>query len=291
VGAVFVVSFIMITVGQSIGDYNTTLFDNLSEKAGIPNKILEPEALFAGAGSLQSFMWLLMSVAIMWLGVFAVLQDMPIVGTITQTIKGYGDSLAKLVATLPYKAPILPLGEGGEKKSLKEVLGPLDLRGKIAEYTGENITTPADVRKFNSTAGGQNVAQHLQRLTTATGKQKVTVAENIAKAYGFRNLEHMMEMNADALRGGFRSSKQHQGNMADDLYTALKRAQTESSTEKSRRLTDTERATQSAVERASAKQQPPGTAPAPNPPAAAPPGAKPASSPGTSAKGQSPGTK
>ena len=260
-GAVLVVSFIMITAGQSVGDYNMALFDNTESKAGIVNKILEPQSLFMGIGSLQTFIWLLMTIAILWIGVFKVVETMPVLGKITEKINGIGRSWAEAVATLPYKAPILPLGKGGEKQSIEQTLAPLDLGGRIRKYTGEERPTSGDVRRFQNLAPIRDLAAALSRITRSTDKK--ADAKRIAEDYGFRDLSHMMQTDQRTLEEGFRKSKTHKEGDATSLYNALRTAERETAAEKSRRLTDTARATQQGVEAANKT----------NPPTAAPPAA------------------
>ena len=66
--------------------------------------------LFAGMSSIEEITWVLMSMVILWVGAFSIMGSMPVAKTITDGIKGYGESTFKFAAKVPYWAPILPHG-------------------------------------------------------------------------------------------------------------------------------------------------------------------------------------
>ncbi len=106
VGAVWSVGFIMITTGQTMsGDIFTTLNDT----GAITGKVFSASSLFLGMESLQQFIWLIMTIGIIWVGTFAALSKLPVVGAVTGAIKGYGDRIGKVVGSVPKWAPIIPL--------------------------------------------------------------------------------------------------------------------------------------------------------------------------------------
>lgn len=265
VGAIFAVSFIMISAGQATGAVKATLFDNASSKSGFVFRILEPESLFMGIGSLQSFIWLIMSLAILWIGVFAVLSKMSIVGKVTDRINEYGKGVAKLVATAPYWAPVLPLGKGGAKASVRSMAQGLDVRGTLEKYKGVEGEA-ADVRKLNATARNVDFTQVMSRLDHPAGFNQ-SRANWIAGKYGFKDLEQMMQQDRKTLVAAFKKSRNpgtHAGR-EEELYDKLVTVQRqESSAEKSRRLQDTaaatEKGTEEALRKTGGKPAPPGTA-------------------------------
>lgn len=282
VGAIFVVSFIMISVGQAVGDRTGTLVDNLDSKVGVVNQLLEPQSLFMGAGSLQTFIWLIMCVVVLWMGVFAVLQDMPIVSVVTNKIRDYGNAVGQYVATLPYKAPILPLGKGGEKQSVEQMLAPLDVRSKLAKYQGIEAVTDTDVRTFNNRAPNQQMTKYMAMVDTGLSARQ---ANQIARDYGFRDLTHMMQMEQRTLEEGFKRSKGWAQGNETALYNALKRTSErpgvaaaaatagpalagESQTAKEQRREEASQDIAKGVRMAGGVKTPP---PAASPPAAAPP--------------------
>ena len=223
VGAVFAVSFIMISAGQSVGGVKTTLFDNVTAKSGFTFKILEPQSLFMGIDGLQNFIWLLMSLVVLWLGVFAVLSKMSVVNKVTDRISDYGKSVGKLVATSPYWAPVLPLGKGGEKTSARDIVKGVDLRTKLEGYAG--VQQGADeARKLQANAGTTRARESVNGALTKIGTGNFTTgdANKVALAHGFRDLKRMMKMERDTLKKAFVKSGASEGD-ADKLYEALQK--------------------------------------------------------------------
>ncbi len=147
VGIIFAVTFIMISAGQAIGNFRITSEDNGN---GLIQKILEPEALFSGVGSLQSLIWFLMTVVVLWLGVFAILGDLAIVGPMFDQVKEFGKKTATSIGKLPYVAPILP--QGMSLKKIRETIDPVyNLNKKVSEYENDDDSgsTANDLNEFN----------------------------------------------------------------------------------------------------------------------------------------------
>lgn len=183
VGAVFVVSFIMISTGQAAGDAGSRLVDNINSSTGVDFQIPEISTIFNGIGSLYQFVWLLMSLVILWMGVFGILGEMAIVKSVTNKIGDYGKELGGLVATLPYKAPIMGLGKGGAPASIKDTLGALDLRSTIRDYTGEN-TKPEDVKTMNREANSRRAKDQIKVAIDRGGILTAPQAKTFAQAFG-----------------------------------------------------------------------------------------------------------
>ncbi|MBI5412239.1 hypothetical protein HZA43_03615 [Candidatus Peregrinibacteria bacterium] len=99
VGAVLSIGFIMIAAGQTMGDFS-------SNSTG---KILEITN-FAGMETLQQFIWLVMVIVVVWMGVFAILGKTPGVSHLTGWIGELGNRAGKFISTAPKWAPIIPLG-------------------------------------------------------------------------------------------------------------------------------------------------------------------------------------
>lgn len=231
VGAVFAVSFIMISTGQSVGDFKTVLFDKVASKSGFVFKMLEPQSLFMGIGSLQSFIWLIMSVVILWLGVFAVLGDMPIIKHVSNRINDYGKGVARLVATSPYWAPIVPLGEGG-KTSMKEMLGKVDLRTKLEGYADIG-RREQEVRTLNAKAGKFNIGFAMDKLGPGGTGLTSADAKRIATGYGYHgDVGSMLKsVHEKTLKKAFAKSINFKDGKEDDLYKALRRFEREKAPE------------------------------------------------------------
>ncbi len=182
VGAIFAVSFIMISAGQAAGDKGIRLVDNLSTKEGFVFAMPEIDTLFVGIGSLYQFIWLLMSLVVLWMGVFGILGEMSIVKIVTSKINTFGTETFQKVAALPYKAPIFTLGKDGKGTSIKEQLSMIDPRNIIDKYTGD--VTTADVKTINrnakSASAKREVKNAMDRGNTLTSGE----ARSMAKAFG-----------------------------------------------------------------------------------------------------------
>ena len=184
VGAIFVVAFIMISAGQSLGKYTGTLVNNLETKSGVPNYIYEPQSLFGGMDSLQNLLWLIMTVVILWMGVFAILNKMPIINKITEKIDSAGRNVASTVVSFPYKAPILPLGQGGAKQSLQKTFGQLDFTKKLREYYGEG-DLDKDATTVNKNAGSSGARSAVSSaISRGADKLDPGEAKKLASAFG-----------------------------------------------------------------------------------------------------------
>lgn len=222
VGAIFAVSFIMISAGQAVGSYSTTFVDNLNSKSGVVAKLLDPQSLFMGIGSLQTFIWLIMCLVVLWMGVFGVLGKMSIIQDVTKKIEGYGTSLASLVATAPYWAPVLPLGKGGEKMAIKEIVKGLDVREKMKKYGYEEENKPEDARRLMARTARTNLNPAYSQLEAGNNRLTQAQANKIATDYGFRDAAHMMTMDKDTLISAFRATAGNKEGQEDRLYQAIK---------------------------------------------------------------------
>lgn len=110
VGAVFSVAFLMVSAGQSVLSVDEKFFDKLDQGgSAVTAKMFKVKSLFMGMDTLQEFIWLLVTLVVLWAGTFAVLGDMPIIKSFTDKINDYGTRTAKWLAKTPYWAPIMPM--------------------------------------------------------------------------------------------------------------------------------------------------------------------------------------
>ena len=113
----FAIGFVMIRAGLQSSSSAFPAFAGLDAEfvdAGIP--------LYAGMGSLWDIFWMLIALAIMWVGVFTVLKQQKIGGAVIDKIKGIGTGLGKTMAQIPLALP-MPLLPGGKSplKALNDV--------------------------------------------------------------------------------------------------------------------------------------------------------------------------
>lgn len=127
------------------------------------------------------------------MGTFAVLARMKLIEKITGRIEEVGRTTAGKIAMLPYRAPILPLGKGGEKKSIESMVGGLDVRKHIDTYLGDTDKTE-NARKLQKNADKRPARMAIEEL-----KEKKTLtlseAKRIAGAYGGMELKTFVNMN------------------------------------------------------------------------------------------------
>ena len=145
VGVVFSLGFILITTGQTISQY----FQVTAETAGgVRRTVLDFKTIFQGMSTIQDLLWLLMSVVIVWVGVFGVLTKLEGVSFAFEGIKRYFQRAGKFAAKAGVYAPIFPLGEAGEKVSIAEAVAPFDLRARFRDMA-ERFKKPSVAAKLS----------------------------------------------------------------------------------------------------------------------------------------------
>ncbi|MFH1410131.1 MAG: hypothetical protein ABIG80_01070 [Patescibacteria group bacterium] len=226
VGAVFAISFIMISAGQAIGEVNVSIFDKLQGATGGEYSIPDVKTLYAGIDSLNQFIWLLMSLVVLWMGVFGVLGKMSIMKLFTDKINKAGTELFKTVAELPYKAPILPLGKGGEEIGIKAAYDQYGPVGKLRKWYGEDREVE-DTRKLSRNAKTPEAQRAVLRAVSRVDNRTFDQADanKLAEAFGFK-LRDLMLMKPDALREAFKDAGAKPED-ASKIYDALKRFEQE----------------------------------------------------------------
>ncbi|MBU1935327.1 hypothetical protein KKF04_04685 [Patescibacteria group bacterium] len=198
VGAVFSVAFLMVSAGQSLTGFDTILSE--TEGGGgvtITAKMFKIKSLLMGMDSIQEFIWLLITLAILWMGVFAVLGKMPIVSSVTNQIDDYGKRTAKWLGKSPYWAPIMPMvdPQGNFKfgSYAKEYGTKLDIARQLEE-AGLKYTRPASAADYNqlnrtSQEFKNSPGQRREFMDLVTGKR-------VPEAAGMTgvSLDRLMEM-------------------------------------------------------------------------------------------------
>lgn len=167
VGAVWAVGFIMITAGQLMTKGGDLLF---SEKNPIKSTVFTAQSLFLGMDSIQQFIWLLMSVGIVWFGTFTALSDLGIATTVVNKIKGFGETVAKLPGQAAMAAPIFPVTDT-QRMSLGQMVNmPSNLAYEIQQKyrgapTGFGGATGAEALKDEKRIASLEKAMTLGRST------------------------------------------------------------------------------------------------------------------------------
>ena len=213
VGAVFVVSFIMISAGQSLGD---VLVDNVTNQSGMTFKILEGKSIFMGLGSMQTFIWLLMSIAVLWLGVFAVLSDMPVIGTMASNILSATKQKAATIAKSPLYAPILPL-KGGKKTSIAATFKKFDFTEKLRRRETEGLAGTGDIARLSSHAKNLS-ADDVHKVDTGN----MGHLNKLAVQLGAKDAQHLVDTYTDKdIAAALKSGKVKDQNRVDKVASAF----------------------------------------------------------------------
>lgn len=220
VGVIFVVAFIMISAGQAMGNISEKVLDNLAKESGFTFKLLGQESLFAGLGSLQDFVWLLMTIAVLWMGVFAVLGKLEIVGSWFNRIGETGKELAISAAKLPYILPWIPKGQGqwvSPKSALGTVTGLTAATGKY-----EGLMSGTSSTRMSRNIDKLNFKELNQRFQN--GQFKIDDANKMARDLGYNNLSEMMKEDPNHIReqiDHMPGAKDHTSTTRDAFYKQL----------------------------------------------------------------------
>lgn len=145
VGAVWTVGFIMVTAGQSMGK---NVFTTLNADGGIQANIFNVSSLFLGMDTIQQFIWLLMTTGIIWLGTFAILGELPVVGHTLQSIGDAGKHFVGELGHLGMQVPIIPTGHGAHGAHGRMSLSKLNPNKAIRAYA--NILEGGDSAKMTA---------------------------------------------------------------------------------------------------------------------------------------------
>jgi len=187
VGLVFSVAFLMVSAGQAFTEKNPTYFDKLSQGGGeMTVKAYKVQSLFMGMDSLSQFIWLLIVLIVLWMGVFSVLKDMPIANIVTEKVNDLGKRAGTWLGKTPYWAPIMPqydpiTGKIG-RTSPEKVLMAVPNQLKEAEYAARGKPEVSDYDKVN--ANVKAIKTDPGKQAKLTGLAKGGSASAIAAEYG-----------------------------------------------------------------------------------------------------------
>ena len=263
VGAVFSVAFIMLGAGQAMMWKDSSPFDHLGT-GGVEMgaKLFKFKSLFMGMDTIQEFIWLLMVLVILWMGVFGILKSYKGISMITDKIKGYGTSAATFVAKLPYYAPITPM--------VNPKTGNFEF-GKMSEMMKPVGDLLKAAKKFEGDQGGTEWAAAQEKATKFNDSDRLQAknyiekggnGDKLASMYNFGSAEDMMRQGVTAV---------------DELLTASKFTD---STERNKIITYLQKEVENSGKIAKAKDAAVPAAPAAGTVPAAPPPAAPAAGTG-----------
>jgi hypothetical protein len=133
----------------------------------VTNNVIGFSSLMPGMDSMTQFIWLLIVLGILWVGVFSVLGDMPIVGKITGVIDSLGKRAGTWMAKTPYWAPIVPMYDHKTKEwRTTSVKG--EFRGGMDNYAAWE----AGVGSEESSAALNSMIKAANDMSSNTNKRK-----------------------------------------------------------------------------------------------------------------------
>ncbi len=220
VGAIFVISFIMISAGQSLGSSVGSWADN----SDFVFKLLDQRSIFGNLDSIQYIVWLLMSLATLWLGTFAVLSKLKFVNTVTDAVGSAGRTFASQVATLPYWAPILPIGQNGEKTSIRstvKAVSPISGMNKFYnEANGAGVQPDINLEKKAVSLNNSDVNGILGMNASASQESQRIVANRFAKRLGFE-LKGLMNLGDSTVKKALEKNDNISSEQAQKIVSHL----------------------------------------------------------------------
>ncbi len=135
VGVIFSVSFLMISAGQM----SSKTLQQLNENTTFEGRVLDIGSIFSGMESIFDIVWLIMVLVILWVGVFAVINELPFVNTITNYIGDFGKTIGSSIAKTPFIAPIIPLSNApGGYGSVRDLTRLVEAR---ADWRTDSLST------------------------------------------------------------------------------------------------------------------------------------------------------
>lgn len=123
---------VLVAVPLTVGFVLINAGANTAAPAGI-NKLETAIPFFTGITDYWQLLWLLICLFVLYTGTFMVLKGQSVIGGITETIEGFGKSMAQLAIKAPLAVPFIPApGGGGAKQSVLEMGKKADPRNLLA---------------------------------------------------------------------------------------------------------------------------------------------------------------
>ena len=161
------VGFIMVNAGATY-------------TVGLGNLSLQNLRLLSNVSTMFQLLWILMSMGVIWFGVFAILNNMKIIGMGSTAIKNYGQMLGGLVLKAPLALPFIPLPGGGPKLSpLAAMRMPQTLKSAIEA----GAPLPEALERIKGGKGGEDFDSAARRIGANSEAMK-SLGEKIERLGG-----------------------------------------------------------------------------------------------------------
>jgi hypothetical protein len=148
IGVTLSIGYIMITTMEQAGN-SFEIFTNF--KSG---DIFNKEFLLAGVNDMEKFLVAIVSVVVVWTGVFAAAEG-SVAQFATDWIKGFGENVGGFIAKAPLYLPVLPTASGSGDKNMAPIAllqASQALMGSFRE-TGFDSANPISEQVYKLTGG------------------------------------------------------------------------------------------------------------------------------------------
>ncbi len=155
VGVPLSIGFILVNAGMSQNPPAAlTMILNGSAGTGGSSGISDSFPLIAGVSDLWQLFWLFMTLGIMWVGVFAALEQQKITSSFTNGLKKGGEGLGKFALNVPLSIPFIPAPSkaGGGMMSFNK------LRTKTRQLEGD-----AERGDLFDSSGDKSSSEHISK--------------------------------------------------------------------------------------------------------------------------------
>lgn len=138
-----------------------------------------PIRIFDDVNNFWQFLWMFLSLGVLWVGVFSILKGDDIMSHGAQSIKGYGESLGRVILKAPLAIPSIPGPAGGQPMSylgLMSQLHPRNIEGLLRGGTPLGGLKDALLRRSPPSADAAKAAKSVQ------SKENIDALRNQTKA-------------------------------------------------------------------------------------------------------------
>jgi len=143
-----------------------------------------PQVLGIVVHNFLGFLWICMTMAVLWIGTFTALKIQKISEGIVQSIQNWGQSVGKFAGSLPLRTPIIPL-PGGSVTPLSMMNMPQRMRNVGANATWQQALSQAlggggaGAAAGDITPAAQNVEKNIKQAITVDNNIQTNIQTNI----------------------------------------------------------------------------------------------------------------
>jgi hypothetical protein len=176
--------------------------------------------ILPGVNDLWEFLWVLVTIVVMWKGFKAALKVDSIFEQATSGITGIGDNIGKLAMNAPLSIPIIPMGKDANGKDINISLGAAKTKLNALQYAAGSGRLVEEVR--GGLGGGSGTTNNINHVVVNTA---VNTAVSSAITASNGNVLSETDLNAIviAMRNANRNNPENINDtmMSDRIYDLL----------------------------------------------------------------------